>query len=80
MGRSAAPLYLELIRTAPGTTLTRDQLKQERLRELRATIDALRRDSGPPDPLLTWLLDTSPGERSRAGSDPHPAGSGNKSD
>lgn len=57
MGRSATPLYLELIRTTPGTPFTRDKLKLERLRELRATIDALRGEPDASDLLLAGALE-----------------------
>jgi hypothetical protein len=55
MAASAAQnLYLELIRFNPGASLGLEQLKLERLRELRATIESLRREQRDEDPLLAW--------------------------
>ena len=62
MGRSAAPLYLELIRTTPGTPFTREKLKLERLKELRATIEALRDEPDTDDPLIAWALENAPAD------------------
>lgn len=78
MGRLATPLYLELIKTAPGASLERERLKLDRLRELRATIDALRGEPCDSDPLLQWVLHAQ-AERER-GHHPLTTGGGNKSD
>jgi hypothetical protein len=46
--------------TACAQTLERPDFahhKLDRLRELRAVIDTLRRDSEPQDPLLTWIVE-----------------------
>jgi hypothetical protein len=54
---AARPLFLELIKLAPCTPLELEQLRLERLRELRATIDALRSEQQAADPLLAWVLE-----------------------
>jgi hypothetical protein len=55
MARSAAsPQYLELVRFTPGTPGL-EQVKLDRLRELQAAIDALRRQP-QNDPLLEWVV------------------------
>jgi hypothetical protein len=50
------PLYLELISSSPGASVELDQIKLDRLRELRATIDALRTEQTAADPLLAWVM------------------------
>jgi hypothetical protein len=57
MAQSAVrPLYLDLIRSAPGASVELEQVKLDRLRELRATIDALRTEQTAADPLLAWVM------------------------
>jgi hypothetical protein len=52
---AARPVLLELVAASP-TPLALDTLKLERLRELRATIDALRHEQASADPLMAWVL------------------------
>ena len=42
-----------------------EQLKLERLRELRSTIDALRGEQESNDPLLAWAIDQERAEEAR---------------
>jgi hypothetical protein len=57
MARSAArPQFLEIIRVTPGTPAG-EQVKLDRLRELHATIEALRREQRNEDPLLAWVME-----------------------
>jgi hypothetical protein len=56
MARSAArPQFLEIIRVIPGAPAG-EQVKLDRLRELHAAIDALRREQHE-DPLLAWVME-----------------------
>ncbi len=41
------------------TAAERDEHRLDRLRELRATIDALRHEQTARDPLLAWVMDRS---------------------
>lgn len=50
------PLYFDLVGSAPGASLELDQIKLDRLRELRATIDALRTEQTAADPLMGWVI------------------------
>lgn len=57
MAQSAArPLYFDLVRSSPGASVELGQIKLDRLRELRATIDALRTEQTAADPLLAWVM------------------------
>lgn len=63
-----------IISLVPGplTRGERDQLRRDRLMELRATIEAIRHEQTSRDPLLAWVLkgEADPGEaasRPRAG-------------
>ena len=44
-----------------------EQLKLERLRELRSTIDALRVEQEAGDPLLAWAIDPEQTEEAAGG-------------
>ena len=44
-----------------------EQLKLERLRELRSTIDALRVEQEAGDPLLAWAIDREQTEEAAGG-------------
>jgi hypothetical protein len=55
--RAARPLFIELMKLTPCTPVELEQLKLERLRELRAAIDALRCEQQAADPLLAWVLE-----------------------
>lgn len=48
-------LYLHAVPGSPVPT-TLEQHKLDRLRELRATIDALRQADSSQDPLLSWVV------------------------
>jgi hypothetical protein len=50
------PLYLDLVSSPPGASVELEQIKLDRLRELRATIDALRTEQTAADPLLAWVM------------------------
>jgi hypothetical protein len=54
---AARPLFVELMKLTPCTPLQLEQLKLERLRELRAAIEALRGEQRTADPLLAWVLE-----------------------
>jgi hypothetical protein len=58
----------QIISLLPGplTSGERDQLRRGRLMELRATIEALRREQTSRDPLLAWVLEAEAKERPRA--------------
>lgn len=43
-----------------------EQLKLERLRELRSTIDALRCERESGDPLLAWAIDQESAEAAKS--------------
>ena len=51
-------LYLHAV-PAPLKAGLPEHDKLDRLRELRATIDALRHESSPPDPLVAWAMATA---------------------
>lgn len=53
-GDAARNSRLALVRMWPCAPADEEERKLDRLRELRATIEALRRDQGPEDPLLAW--------------------------
>ena len=55
---ASRPLWLELMRLTPCTSHELEQLKLDRLRELRATIDALR-CMQQADPLLAWVMEVN---------------------
>ena len=55
-GSAARDHRLELVSFTPCTTLELEQRKLDRLRELRATIEALRGERESADPLLAWVL------------------------
>jgi hypothetical protein len=47
----------------PLTSVEREQLRRDRLMELRATIEAIRHEQTSHDPLLAWVLQgAEPGE------------------
>ena len=48
----------QIISLIPGplTSGERDQLRRDRLMELRATIDAIRHEQTSRDPLLAWVI------------------------
>ena len=63
MASSAArPIWLELMRFTPCTPHELEQLKLDRLKELRATIDALRCEHRAGDPLLAWVMEENGGK------------------
>jgi hypothetical protein len=62
MASSAArPIWLELMRFTPCTPYELEQLKLDRLNELRAAIDALRCEQRATDPLLAWVMELENG-------------------
>jgi hypothetical protein len=54
-GNAARDLRLEVVKLSPCPPLEKER-KLDRLRELRATIDALRGEREAEDPLLAWVL------------------------
>ena len=63
MASSAArPIWLELMRYTPCTPYELEQLKLDRLQELRATIDALRCEHRVTDPLLALVTEENGGK------------------
>ena len=48
----------QIISFVPGplTSVEREQLRRDRLMELRATIDAIRHEQTSRDPLLAWVV------------------------
>lgn len=66
MAQSAAcPRYFDLVWTSPAPSVDLERIKLDRLRELRATIDALRVEQTASDPLLAWVMaqNSPPGDR-----------------
>ncbi len=55
-GSAARNNRLELVSFSPCTTVELEQRKLDRLRELQATIEALRGERETTDPLLAWVL------------------------
>lgn len=55
----------QIISCVPGplTSVERDQLRRDRLMELRATIDAIRHEQTSRDPLLAWVIQGETGPR-----------------
>lgn len=49
------------------TAAERQEHRLDRLRELRATIDALRREQTSRDPLLAWVMEQSSEPDARRG-------------
>lgn len=62
---AARPQYFDLVWTSQSQSVDLEQVKLDRLRELRATIDALRTQQTAADPLLAWVMEQNrpPGER-----------------
>jgi hypothetical protein len=60
-GSAARPVWLELKNFVPTTPLELEQLKLDRLRQLRATIESLRDEQQARDPLLTWVMEQETG-------------------
>lgn len=56
-GSAARPLWLELMKFTPCTPHELEQLKLDRLRELRATIDAMRCEQDARDPLVARVME-----------------------
>jgi hypothetical protein len=54
-GNAARNSRFALVRMWPCTPADEEQRKLDRLRELRATIEALRGDQESEDPLLAWV-------------------------
>lgn len=53
---AARPQYFDLVWTSPAESVDLDRIKLDRLRELRAAIDALRTEQTAADPLLAWVM------------------------
>jgi hypothetical protein len=60
-GSAARPVWLEIKNFVPSTPVELEQLKRDRLRELRATIEALRDEQQARDPLLAWVMEQETG-------------------
>jgi hypothetical protein len=57
MARSAIrPQIFDLVGASPARSVELESVKLDRLRELRATIDALRTEQTADDPLLAWVM------------------------
>jgi hypothetical protein len=54
-GAATRPAPLELVSASP-RPVSLDTLKRERLRALRAAIDALQDERAARDPLLAWAI------------------------
>lgn len=57
MAQSAIrPQFFDLVWASPAQSVDLESIKLDRLRELRATIDALRTEQTAADPLLAWVM------------------------
>jgi maltose-binding protein MalE len=61
----AAANHLFSVVPGPMTAAEREQHRLDRLRELRATIDALRNEQTSNDPLLAWVIAQAQSEHPR---------------